>query len=56
MERDGKTEEEAQNRISSQMSNKEIVDQSNVVFCTQWDPEYTQKQVETAWTELAKSL
>ena len=56
MERDGKSEEEARNRLASQMSNQEVVDQSNLVFCTQWEPEYTQKQVAIAWAELAKIL
>ncbi len=52
VERDGKTEEEAMKRLSSQPPNQEIVDASNVVFCTQWDGQFTQKQVEMAWQEL----
>ena len=29
---------------------------ANSVFCTIWDPEITQKQVESAWTRLKQEL
>nr|XP_045618010.1 bifunctional coenzyme A synthase-like isoform X1 [Procambarus clarkii]XP_045618011.1 bifunctional coenzyme A synthase-like isoform X1 [Procambarus clarkii] len=52
MERDGKTQEEAEKRIDNQMSNKDRVARANVVFCTQWSGDYTQQQVEKAWSIL----
>ena len=45
MERDDLTEEAARSRMSAQSSNSEYVQQANVIFSTQWEPEYTQKQV-----------
>ena len=45
MERDGLTEEAARRRMSAQPTNQEFVRHANVVFSTQWEPEYTQKQV-----------
>ena len=45
MERDGLTEEEAQRRMAAQPTNSEYIQQANVIFSTQWEPEYTQKQV-----------
>ncbi|XP_065206569.1 bifunctional coenzyme A synthase [Planococcus citri] len=46
--------EEAQTRINSQPQNKEYISNSNVVFCSYWDPNYTKYQVEKAWTNLKK--
>ena len=43
---------EAKARLSKQMANSEYVSEANVVFCTLWDPEYTQSQVEKAWMGL----
>ena len=45
MSRDGLTEEEAQRRMAAQPTNLEYIEQANVIFSTQWEPEYTQKQV-----------
>lgn len=45
MERDKLTEEAAHKRMEAQMTNAEYVRRANVVFSTQWEPEYTQKQV-----------
>jgi len=56
VERDNKTAEEAEKRIDSQMSNHDRVQVANSVFCTIWDPEITQKQVESAWTRLKQEL
>lgn len=56
VERDGKTQEEAERRIDSQLSNKERVSRANVVFCTQWAGEYTQEQVERAWESVQTML
>lgn len=56
VERDGRTQEEAERRIDSQLSNKERVSRANVIFCTQWAQEYTQDQVERAWKDLQTML
>ena len=45
MDRDGVSEEAAQMRLEAQISNAERVRYANVIFSTQWEPEYTQKQV-----------
>ena len=45
MERDGLTEEAAERRMAAQLTNREYVRYANVIFGTQWEPEYTQKQV-----------
>ncbi|XP_077979319.1 bifunctional coenzyme A synthase-like [Glandiceps talaboti] len=52
IDRDGLSEERAVNRIESQLSNQERIDNANVVFSTLWDPEVTQSQVEVAWEHL----
>lgn len=54
--RDGISQEQAANRVKSQLSNEERVARANVVLCTLWEPEFTQKQVERAWTELKERL
>ncbi|XP_071157555.1 bifunctional coenzyme A synthase-like [Mytilus edulis] len=56
MDRNNMTEEEANKRLKSQLSNKERVQRSNVVLCTLWEYEYTQTQVEKAWSLLQKRL
>ncbi len=45
MERDGLSEGASLSRMASQPSNAEYVEQANVVFSTQWEQDYTQKQV-----------
>ena len=45
MNRDDLTEEEARRRMAAQPTNSEYIQQANVIFSTQWEPEYTQKQV-----------
>ena len=45
MARDGLTEEAALKRMAVQPSNSEYVQHANVVFSTQWEPEFTQIQV-----------
>jgi len=47
MERNGMTEEEALKRLRSQMSNDDRVARANVVLCTLWHRDVTQKQVRT---------
>jgi len=56
VERDGKTEIEADRRISSQLSNQDRVKKANTVLCTLWDPAHTQGQVERAVNRLHKEL
>lgn len=56
VERNGLNEEAAAQRIDSQMSNREIVQHSNVVFSSLWSHEYTLKQAEKAWQELQQHL
>lgn len=56
MDRNNMTEVEANKRLKSQLSNKERVRSSNVVLCTLWEYEYTQTQVEKAWSLLQKRL
>lgn len=35
--------------MAAQPSNKENIQQANVVFCPLWEVEYTKMQVEKAW-------
>eukprot|EP00096_Caligus_rogercresseyi_P013758 TRINITY_DN6367_c0_g1_i1.p1 TRINITY_DN6367_c0_g1~~TRINITY_DN6367_c0_g1_i1.p1 ORF type:complete len:532 (+),score=122.25 TRINITY_DN6367_c0_g1_i1:34-1629(+) len=56
VERDRRTEEEANRRIDSQMTNRELVSYAHVVFCSLWDVSYTQKQVNKAIQRLIKKL
>ena len=52
MQRDSKSEEEARQRLSNQVSNQDYVNEANVVFCSKWEVAYTRKQVDKAWTHL----
>nr|XP_013806106.1 PREDICTED: bifunctional coenzyme A synthase-like [Apteryx mantelli mantelli] len=45
MDRDGLSEEAAQNRLQSQMTNSQRVEPAHVVLCTLWEPAVTRKQV-----------
>lgn len=56
VERNHLTEEAAQQRLHSQISNEDRVSRADVVLCTFWAPEVTQKQVEKAWTLLQQRL
>jgi len=56
MKRDGRSEEQAEMRIKSQLSNEQRVAQSNVIFSTLWEREDTQIQVERAWKDLQKRI
>ena len=44
-ERNNLTEEQAKQRLGSQMTNQERVQRSNVILSSLWEPEYTQSQV-----------
>ena len=52
IERDGKSEDDAKKRLSSQISNEKYVSEANVVFCSKWEVSYTRKQVDKAWRHL----
>ncbi|KAL5006772.1 hypothetical protein ScPMuIL_015578 [Solemya velum] len=56
MERNKLSREEASKRVNNQMSNVERVSLSNVVLCALWEYDYTQTQVERAWTLLKKRM
>lgn len=52
MESRGLSREEAEKRVQSQTDNATRVKTSNAVFCTLWEPEFTQKQVDKCVQEL----
>ncbi|XP_026761829.1 bifunctional coenzyme A synthase isoform X1 [Galleria mellonella] len=54
--RNGLSEEEAKQRISSQPSNLEQVANANIVFSPYWSYEYTQSQIDRAWSHLQEYL
>ncbi|KAK5979368.1 Bifunctional phosphopantetheine adenyltransferase [Trichostrongylus colubriformis] len=56
MERDGLSKQQAEDRIKSQVTNKERIDHSNVVFCSLWAYEETRSQVERAIRDLRSRL
>ncbi|XP_062330780.1 bifunctional coenzyme A synthase [Osmerus eperlanus] len=55
-ERDGLPKEDAERRLESQWSNAQQVEQANVVLCTLWEPEVTQRQVQKAWNLLQERI
>ena len=56
VERDGKTEEQAEARLSNQMSNHELISKCNNIFYTKWDYSITHQQVAKAWSRLNQIL
>ncbi|CAD6191009.1 unnamed protein product [Caenorhabditis auriculariae] len=56
VERDNVSEEQAQARMRSQITNKERIDESNVVFCSLWAYEETRAQVDRAVEQLRKRV
>ncbi|EDV95882.1 bifunctional coenzyme A synthase [Drosophila grimshawi] len=56
MERNKLSESEAKNRLAQQVSNVDIVSKSQVIFSSQWDYDFTQRQAERAWQMLTKEL
>lgn len=50
----GLSKEEAEKRVASQVDNLTRVRASNAVFCSLWEPEFTQKQVQKCVDELRK--
>ena len=55
-ERDKLTSEEATKRIGSQLSNSQRLARANLVLCSQWEPDVTALQVQTAWKNLQQHL
>ncbi|KAG8235527.1 hypothetical protein J437_LFUL013489 [Ladona fulva] len=51
-ERTGLEDSECEKRVNSQPPNSQVVASANVVLSTQWSGDFTQKQVERAWSEL----
>ncbi|ULU09366.1 hypothetical protein L3Y34_014048 [Caenorhabditis briggsae] len=56
VERDSLTESQAKDRMSSQISNKQRIDASNVVLCSLWKYEETRAQVDRAVEELLQRI
>ncbi|KAG9350139.1 hypothetical protein JZ751_026492 [Albula glossodonta] len=54
--RDGVSEEDARRRLQSQWPNAQQVEHANVVLCTLWEPDVTQRQVQKAWDLLQKRI
>lgn len=52
MARDGLSEEAARRRLQSQMTNRQRVEQSQVVLCTHWEPDITRQQVSLGLLQL----
>lgn len=55
-DRNNLSEEEAMKRIHLGVTNSELVSKSNVILCSEWEYEYTQQQVEKAWSLLMERL
>ncbi|CAI5439833.1 unnamed protein product [Caenorhabditis angaria] len=56
MNRDKISEEQARARMSAQISNKERIDASQIVFCSIWSYETTREQVDRAVKALLKRI
>ncbi|XP_046825866.1 bifunctional coenzyme A synthase [Vespa crabro] len=56
MKRNILSEDEAKQRIEMQPSNLDQIKEANVVICTLWDHDFTEKQVQNAWEELKTYL
>lgn len=56
VQRDGVKEEDAVRRLKSQWPNAKLIEHANVVLCTLWEPEVTQKQVLKAWSLLQQRI
>lgn len=55
-ERNNLTEEEAKQRIAAQPSNIEQIAHANIVFSPFWSYDYTQGQIDRAWSLLEELL
>lgn len=56
VQRDGVKEEDAWRRLKSQWPNAKLIEHANVVLCTLWEPDVTQRQVLKAWTLLQQRI
>ena len=56
VDRDGKTAEEAGRRVDSQLGGADRAARATTVLSTQWQPEFTQQQVERAAARLLTEL
>jgi phosphopantetheine adenylyltransferase/dephospho-CoA kinase len=56
VKRNGFTSEEAMKRVKTQFSNSDRVKKANVVFCSLWDYQFTDRQVRKAWDMLQKQF
>lgn len=56
MKRNVLSEDEAKKRIEMQTNNIDQIREANVIICTLWDHDFTQKQVQNAWDELKTYL
>ncbi|XP_053954581.1 bifunctional coenzyme A synthase [Anastrepha ludens] len=56
VQRNNLSEEDARKRVASQMENSEVVSKSHIVFSSQWSDEFTQQQVDKAWSILMKDI
>ncbi|GFO24685.1 bifunctional coenzyme a synthase [Plakobranchus ocellatus] len=52
MTRNGLSQEAAEKRIDSQLSNIDRIQKCNVAICTQWEVQVTDKQIKKAWALL----
>ncbi|XP_055038820.2 bifunctional coenzyme A synthase [Misgurnus anguillicaudatus] len=56
VQRDGVKEEDAVRRLKSQWPNAKLVERANVVLCTLWEPDVTQRQILKAWNLLQQRI
>uniref|UniRef100_A0AAY4B3S3 Bifunctional coenzyme A synthase n=1 Tax=Denticeps clupeoides TaxID=299321 RepID=A0AAY4B3S3_9TELE len=56
VERDGVSADDAQKRLQSQWPGHKQVQHANVVLCTLWEPNVTQRQVQRAWSLLQQRI
>ncbi|XP_026114267.1 bifunctional coenzyme A synthase [Carassius auratus] len=56
VQRDGVKEEDALRRLKSQWTNAKLIEHANVVLCTLWEPDVTQRQVLKAWSLLQQRI
>uniref|UniRef100_A0A673FMZ4 CoA synthase n=1 Tax=Sinocyclocheilus rhinocerous TaxID=307959 RepID=A0A673FMZ4_9TELE len=56
VQRDGVKEEDALRRLKSQWPNAQLIEHANVVLCTLWEPDVTQRQVLKAWNLLQQRI
>lgn len=56
MTRNGLSQDAAEKRIDSQISNIERLERANVAFCTQWETQVTDQQAKKAWALLQERI